>query len=159
MKHWFAVIVLVLLASLVVGREPPPASPRKVLDAPKGPETLDLDLAKLHRERKASAISDVFALPASPAPPPAPARAPAAEAKPEPPAPPQAPPLPFKYLGRMVRSDATLLYLVRNDQLYVAQAGEMLDGQYQVESISQATAHIVYLPLGIRQTLDLPAAP
>src|SRR5687768_8803069 len=126
------VVVLVLVATIVTGRESEPTPewrPAAVNRAPQvPPEPDDIDLRALLRQRGAGGGTDLFAqhswtpvAPVVPSPPPTPAAAP------QPPSPPEAPPLPFKYLGRMVKRDATLIYLLKNQELVVAEAGTTLE--------------------------------
>ena len=158
MKNWPAIVVLVLLAGLVVGREqaPPPAVERRVVSQPVAAPVETLDLKKLNRERRSNPVQDPFALPTPPAPPPAPTPAPVAAVKPEPPPPPKAPPLPFTYAGRMIRGDQTFVYLVRNQELIVGEAGLQIGNDYRLVGISESAVHFVYLPLDEQQLLAFP---
>jgi hypothetical protein len=70
------------------------------------------------------------------------------------PAPPQVLPLPFKYLGRMVKPDTTLVYLLKGEELLVVEVGTILEANYRVESISDAEIGFVYMPLGTKQVLS-----
>jgi len=171
-----AVVVLVLVASVVTGRErarAPAASINESL-APAAPARHavageraavvagDLDLERLKRPKKDGEtedreIQDLFADRASLPPPASVAPPPAVVAKPAPPPPPSAPPLPFKYLGRMVDGDAQLVFLERNQAALSAAAGDRLDNHYRVESIAESAVHFIYLPLGAKQVLSIPA--
>jgi hypothetical protein len=66
---------------------------------------------------------------------------------------PQAPPLPFRYLGRMVEDGTTVVFLAREERNYIARAGEALDDDYSVASIGDEHVVLVYRPLDVRQTL------
>jgi hypothetical protein len=74
-----------------------------------------------------------------------------------PPQPPQAPPLPFTYMGRLLSGDTTTVFLSRRDDNYIARVGDTLDGAYTVEKIEDARIILIYLPLGVRQTLSFSA--
>ena len=92
--------------------------------------------------------------PPPPAPPPPPPPPPA------PPPPPQAPPLPFKYVGRLELSpERTLWYLARGDQLVVVATGETVDGTYRVEGAKAGQLQLTYLPLDAPQVLAIGATP
>lgn len=147
-----AVVALVLLATGVTGRESPsapvPVSLRQLPDS----QPQDVDIQLLLRKRNGRETTDLFASRSwvPPAPPAPPAPAPAAE----PPSPPQAPPLPFKYLGRMVKPDATLVYLLKGEEMFVVEAGTTL-ADYRIDAISYSEISFVYLPLGTKQVLTV----
>ena len=153
------IAVLVLLASVVTGREethepPTNAAPPAAALAPSAAAE-DLDLSRLKRWKKDGEPPDLFATRApvlavvapQNAAPPKPARAPA----------PTAPPLPFKYLGRMADGGKVVVFLERNTDSLAVAAGDTLDNTYQVESIGDSAVHFVYLPLGAKQVLGIPA--
>lgn len=151
------VVALVLVAGIVTGRESPPAPvpvSMKVLTPQPGDE---LDVSALSRQRSTRPATDLFVRHSwvPPAPPPQPAPAPAVVA---PPPPPQAPSLPFKYLGRMVKPDTTLVYLLKGEELFVVEAGTTL-ADYRVESISDTEIAFVYVPLATKQILSAAATP
>jgi hypothetical protein len=141
------VVALVLLATVVTGRESEPVvEPVRAASAPV------LDLSRLSRERKGEPVQEIFGVPQPVAPVPI-------VAKPEAVAAPSAPLLPFSYLGRMKKGQRTTLYLLRNQEMVIAEEGGTLEGVYRLERISETTAHFVYLPLGTEQTLGIPPAP
>jgi hypothetical protein len=158
-----AVVVLALLATLGIGREQlvPPASVEP--GPPKEPvetkEELELDTGKLVRPRREGDPRDLFAGRSwAPSPPPVPPVAVAAPVrKPEPPPPPAAPPLPFKYLGRIDDGERTVVFLRRDRKAISVTAGTRVDDAYRVESISESAVEFVYLPLATKQVLNLPA--
>jgi hypothetical protein len=150
------VLALVLLASVVTGREDerPAALVVEPASVPvQNASVEDLDIDRLKRPRKATPPPDLFA---SRTPTPAPAAAPVVAAAPAPAAP-TAPALPFKYLGRMVDGGKEVVFLERNQDSLTAAAGDTLDNIYQVESISESAVQFVYLPLGTKQVLSVPA--
>lgn len=102
-------------------------------------------------------IGELFAAPAAAAPIAPPPAVVASVKPPEPPAP-TAPPLPFTYFGRMTKSGKVVVYLLRNQELVLAEAGATLDGKYRVETISASAVQFTYLPLETRQDLNIPAA-
>ncbi|SEK09998.1 hypothetical protein [Paraburkholderia diazotrophica] len=79
------------------------------------------------------------------------------QAPPEPPPPPTAPPVPFVYLGKL--DGSTLkprVFLSSGDQLLIVSQGEIVDGQYRVESISDGDIVLTYLPLNQKQVISIP---
>ena len=110
----------------------------------------EIDLQRLKRAEAAPPQADPFA-PRSFAPPPQAARAVA-------PAAPSAPPLPFTYIGRLTQDGKTEVFVLRGDELISIAAGQKIDAQYRVDSISDARIAFTYLPLKSRQTLELPEA-
>jgi len=156
------IVALVLLASVVMGREnpsPPPAAPERDSGESQGssaggPQPLDIE--RLQRKKSASPVTDLFALPLPPRPPaaaPAPvAPIPRPVAQPKP----ALPPLPFRYLGRMTEDRRTLLIVAVGERAYSALPGETIDDNYRLERLKDKSATFVYLPSGARQTLALP---
>ena len=149
------IVALVLLASVVTGREDSivPAAAVDPIPASRPAAVEELDLEVLKRTRNGNAPQDLFA-PRVPIQAVVPAVA--AAVKPAPPTP-SAPPLPYKYLGRMVDGGKVMVFLERNQDSLSAVAGDTLDNTYQVESIAESAVHFVYLPLGTKQVLGIPA--
>lgn len=112
-------------------------------------------------ERNAApqAAADAFAVRDwTPPPPPAPPQQAAAPA--EPPPPPQAPPLPFKYLGRLEESpERTVWYLGQGERLLVVSTGDVIDKTYRVEGFEAGQLRFTYLPLKTPQSLLVGGAP
>jgi hypothetical protein len=73
------------------------------------------------------------------------------------PAAPVAPPLPYMYMGKMIENGRLSIFLTRQDKPYVVHAGDVLDNQYRVDSISPPIMELTYLPLKQKQTLDIGA--
>jgi len=72
---------------------------------------------------------------------------------------PTAPPLPFGYMGRMQEEGGqTVVYLTQGARAYSVKQGDTLDGTYRVDDISRSQIALTYLPLDIRQTLDIGGA-
>lgn len=113
----------------------------------------ELDLTRLRRKAPADEPGDAFAAKSwyVPPPPPPPAAAPKSLAPP----PPQAPPLPFTYLGRFQDAAAPVIFLVRSDRVLTVHAGDVIEGTYRVDGIVGSTLALTYLPLNIKQTLDI----
>lgn len=128
------------------------ATPQRAVKAPPSGE---LELALITRGGKDVEIGDLFAAPPPAAPPPPPAT-PVSAKPPEPPAP-TAPPLPFTYFGRMTKGGKVIVYLLRNQELVLAESGGTLDGSYRVDSITASGVQFTYLPLQARQDLTIPS--
>lgn len=154
-----AVAALTLLATVVMGRENPPASV-VALATPATPlntaaETAaELDLQKLGRSKNTEGVPDLFA-PQFQAPPLPPATV--SSAPPSPPPAPEAPALPFTYLGQYIDGERTEIFIARGDEHYTAEKGRTIEGEYRVEKITPTAVTFIYLPLGTRQTLAIPA--
>lgn len=156
-------MALALLASVVTGPGEQPAAPiadpvapPATRDAPARAQgstaesVVDLDLDRLKRRKKEEPIADLF-VPRSFAPSPVakPVAAPIAEA---------APPLPFRYLGKIIDGGQISVFVSRGDEPYIIQSGQRIDPLYQVGEVSETAVTFVYLPLGTRQTLPIPAS-
>jgi len=110
-----------------------------------------LPLERLDVKGSREAVSDAFEVRSwAPPPPPPP--------KPVPPPPPQAPPLPFKYMGKIMEAGQVVVFLERQDRNFVVRAGDKLDNNYQVDEIKPGVMTLTYLPLGQKQTLAIGAA-
>lgn len=155
------VLALVLVASVVTGREKPSAVPvepvaslQKRTSAEQHVSDADLDLDLLERPPrdadKVAASADPFARHSF-----APPEQPQAAA----PAAPQVPELPFKYLGKVVEEGKLSVFLARGDDSFSLQAGRKhkLDAQYRVDKVTESAVTFTYLPMNARQTLDIPA--
>lgn len=101
------------------------------------------------REIKAieAAKADPFSKPAPNPPPPQEVKAP-----PPPPAP-QAPPLPYRHFGMVTGPDGKeTVFLTQGSRLLTVRQGEVVDGQYRVDKISDEEIVFTYLPLEQVQT-------
>jgi hypothetical protein len=74
---------------------------------------------------------------------------------PPPPPPPQAPPLPFAIMGKLIEDGKVVAFLMRNDEPYIVRRGDVIDGTYRVEELSETSLTFTYLPLDSRQSLAL----
>ncbi len=70
---------------------------------------------------------------------------PAAQAK--------APPLPFRYIGRIVEDGKIEVLLLRGEHQFSVAAGDMLGTDYRVEAVNDQEVVLRYLPLDVRQRL------
>lgn len=72
---------------------------------------------------------------------------------------PTAPPLPFRYMGRMQEEGGqAVVYLTQGRRAYSVSMGDTIDGTYRLESISPSQIVLTYLPLDTRQTLNTGSA-
>lgn len=92
-------------------------------------------------------------------PPAAPRPVPVAAPKPEAAPPPQAPALPFRVLGRYVDGGEETIFLQQAERAIAVRVGDVLDGQYRVDSLAAGVLTLIYLPLNQRQTLDIGETP
>ena len=75
--------------------------------------------------------------------------------KPPPPPPPSAPPLPFIFMGQYSDDQRHQIILARGDRVVTATVGEDIDKNYRLEALHNGVLTFVYLPLDIRQTLNI----
>lgn len=145
------VAVLGALASVVAGRERPSSQPARE-SAPRLERRAalagDIDFAKLQARVDEGAKADAFArrdfAPIVPA----------AEAQPQAPGKRTAPPLPFKYLGRMTDGDKLEIFLEQGQEFIAVEPGQRI-GEYRVDKVTEDQIVFTYLPLKTKQTLVL----
>lgn len=163
-----ATLGVILFATIVIGREnedPVPGEARgsndKVAKFATGTSASekrvipDLDLERLNRAPTEAIENDLFAAkswqpPAPPSPPPP---------KPmviAPPAP-TAPALPFRYIGKMIEGNATIVFLAKRDQDYSVKAGDIIENVYRIDQVHDDAIGFTYLPLDIKQVLTINA--
>lgn len=65
------------------------------------------------------------------------------------------PPIPFRYIGRMIEDGKLEVFLVRGEEHFSVAAGDMLGADYRVEAVTDSEVVLVYLPLNARQSLPL----
>jgi len=121
-------------------------------EAPRMALAGDLDLSQLRREVTAVEPADAFQakswyVPPPPPPPPPPALLP--------PPVPTAPPLPFTYLGKFQDSAQPVFFLVRGDRILTVRAGDTIEGTYRLDGVVGATLGLTYLPLNIKQQINI----
>jgi len=71
-----------------------------------------------------------------------------------PPPAPVAPPLPFRFAGQYLEGAEMQVFLGKGDDVFPVKAGDTLEGQYQVESITDTEVTFVHLATGARQTIE-----
>lgn len=144
--------VLLLLASLMATAQA--ADLQETSSAPgKPPGNLRLDLLNKPRDLRAS-TGDPFGarswVVVPPPPPPAPV---VVEA-------PRAPPLPFRYLGQVDDGRGNRsFFLVRGTATVTVAVGESIDNTYRLESADNGILNFTYLPLRVRQSLQIGVGP
>jgi len=161
------VVALVLLAGVVTGRDESPADQPQPVALPE-PSTQaspvkeqavpSLELDKLQRERKAETVANLFAPKGwTPTSPPAPPVITRPSTPPAPPAP-TVPPLPYRYLGRLADTSKAIVFIGKNEEnSYAVTVGDTLEDTYRIDSITETAIKLMYLPLGIEQSLPIPS--
>lgn len=114
----------------------PPAQAAAQDGAPVPQETAPL------RERYEAQSADAFA-PRSWLPPPPPPPKPAA---------PKAPPLPFKFLGKVMQEGEVMAFLGQGARTHLVRAGDTV-ADYRVDAVTATEMTLVYLPLDETQRL------
>lgn len=66
-----------------------------------------------------------------------------------------APPLPFRYIGRLRANGTTEVLLMRGTAVYSVAPGAHIDADYRVERITDSTITFTYLPLKAKQDMSL----
>lgn len=67
-----------------------------------------------------------------------------------------APPLPFRYVGRLLQNGKLEVLLMRGEQLFSLSAGDRIGDEYLVERVGESSISFTYLPLKTKQHMDLP---
>jgi hypothetical protein len=139
---------VILVAGVVAGRERPTLELIETRTAAAVQTDGGISLEKLERrENAAPPQADPFARPAQPEPRAAAARPARAEK-------PSAPPLPFRYFGKLTENGKTEVYVMRGDELLTVAAGQSI-GEYRVDQVTEASIAFTYLPLKTKQTMEL----
>lgn len=74
---------------------------------------------------------------------------------PPPPSKPVAPPLPFKYLGKLIEDGEPRVFLDHQGKYLIARLGDVINGTYSVEEIAGGRMTFLYQPLKEKQTLSI----
>lgn len=135
-----------VVAGVVAGRERP--SLEVIQERAKPVADDGIDLARLQRPEPTVPQNDPFARNfGQPKPAQVSNAAPAVQK-------PAAPPLPFHYFGRLTENGKTEVFVMRGEELIAVAAGQQI-GDYKVEQVADTSISFTYLPLKMRQTLDL----
>ncbi len=128
-------------------RPAPPMAQASVADAMAG-DTDIIDLERLKRSPSSQKTKDIFRTKSWYVPPPPP--------PPAPPPAPTAPPLPFSFLGTVQESDGNMtIFLSGKDRVYLIKSGDTIDGTYHVDGIENGQLALTYLPLRVKQYLNM----
>jgi hypothetical protein len=134
-----------VVAGVVAGRERPSL---EIIQERVKPVTDDgIDLARLQRSEATVPQNDPFARNFGQPKPAQVSNAPVVEK-------PVAPALPFQYFGRPTENGKTEVFVMRGEELIALAAGQTI-GDYRVEQVAEASISFTYLPLKMKQTLDL----
>lgn len=68
---------------------------------------------------------------------------------------PTAPPLPYRFAGKLVQDGKLQVFLAKGDAAIPIRQGEILDGAYRVEAIGEDRITLVYLPLGHKESIPV----
>jgi hypothetical protein len=112
----------------------------------------NVQLERLKRSRAKNKKVDIFQPKSWYVPPPPP--------PPVAPPPPSAPPLPYTFMGKIIEPQGKLtIFLANGDKLHLVSTGETLDDTYSVDSIENGKLTLTYLPLKIKQYINLGETP
>lgn len=164
-KRGLALAILLVLALVLAWLSP---QPKPVVTAPvvqtQGPagrlyQALDTEFEKMEanfnpapRPQAETPVVDLFA-PAIAAPVPELVNLDQAAPKP------QAPPLPFRFIGRIADGTGTRFFLEADDILYAVKVGDVFAERYQLTRDESGKLSLRYLPLNITQTMTYGEAP
>lgn len=111
-------------------------------------QTSDGLLAKLKRQRLPENEKDMFLSKSWFVPPPPPKAAQ-----------PTAPQFPFVYMGKLAEEgEKEIILLTKQNRNYQVSEGDVLDGIYHVDEVSPPVMTLTYLPLSIKQTIQIGAS-
>jgi hypothetical protein len=155
-----AILAVAALAGWWISREAPPepAPPSRAQPSPSGPvvprrpgNVPPLQKAGAENAPAPAQVSDIFAVHTW-EPPPPPMPAPEAVAPP----PPQAPPLPFRFLGRIVEpGQAPVFLLVDGDRVRPVKVGQRIGDAYRLEKFEGGQLYFRYRPMNVVQSLPV----
>ena len=67
---------------------------------------------------------------------------------------PQAPPLPFRFLGKINEPEKELIFLLtRGERVLSVNVGQVINGTYLVEKYAAGRLYFIYKPLKVRQSI------
>jgi hypothetical protein len=106
----------------------------------------DIQMDKLKRPALPESAKDMFAAKSWYVPPPMPKIVPV----------PVAPPFPFVYVGKMLEEGkSSTVFLERQNRVFLVREGDAIDSVYRVDTISPPEMVLTYLPLDIKQTVQI----
>ncbi|WP_283743549.1 hypothetical protein [Sideroxydans sp. CL21] len=121
---------------------------REMYQRPEHPalEEADSLVKKLKRPALPEGVKDMFTAKSWYAPPPPPKIPPR----------PSAPPLPFNYIGKMLEEgDHRAVFLEKQSRIFVVREGDAIEASYRVDAINPPVMILTYLPLEIKQTVQI----
>jgi hypothetical protein len=69
---------------------------------------------------------------------------------------PTAPPWPYVYVGKMFEAGkSSVVFLERQNRIFVVHEGDAIDSNYRVDAINAPVMTLTYLPLDIKQTVQI----
>jgi len=107
--------------------------------------SMDVLVERLQRPALSQRVKDAFEAKSWYVPPPVPKIRPT----------PSAPPLPFIFIGKMKEGDRATVFLEKQNRIYLVHEGDAIDGNYRVDTIKAPLMTLTYLPLDIKQTLQI----
>jgi hypothetical protein len=73
-----------------------------------------------------------------------------------PPPVPTAPPFTYQYIGKMLEeTNHPAVFLENKSRIFIVRAGDKLDSQYRVDAIDPPVMTLTYLPLDLKQTVQI----
>jgi hypothetical protein len=69
---------------------------------------------------------------------------------------PAMPPLPFRYVGRLLDKGKREVLLMRGEHLFSIAAGDKIGDEYLVDHVGDSSIRFTYLPLKMKQNMQLP---
>jgi hypothetical protein len=115
-----------------------------------------VQLERLDARTLGKSTRDPFAIPARKVPRAQPKLpAPVIVANSAPPPRPRAPSMPFKYMGKLIDGDETMVFLIHRDRNLVVREGDTIESVYRLDRITDNELILTYLPMNQRQTLNI----
>ncbi len=72
---------------------------------------------------------------------------------------PTAPPLPFVYMGKLAEEgEKVVILLTKQNRSYQVREGDVLDNTYRVDEVQPPVMTLTYIPLNIKQTIQIGVA-
>lgn len=68
---------------------------------------------------------------------------------------PTAPPLPFKYIGKLVEGTEIKVFLLEGQALHIVKQGDKLANKYQLKAIDENQLTWIYLPMNMTQKMSI----
>jgi len=72
---------------------------------------------------------------------------------------PRVPPLPFKYIGKLVEGGIVKVFLLEGGSLHTLSKGDKIDERYQLKQVNEQELTWLYLPMNITQKMNIGNTP